>query len=479
MAKRTVNVREIVADVRAGLDDSALIEKYRLSEKGLHTVFKKLADVGALKREDLDSRLSRHDNTLETIWRCPACGKPQTRPYEECPDCGVIVVKLRNAPEDSELAGGPQRNALATSGIDVSTLWKCPACGMPQFKPFAECPQCGAIVSNYTRNRKEPTSHPTRPKKSRVVEQTQVIISDLSKISFSQEIIPVDETNIGALKTDFVFLAVSFLGVVPLIIGTLEDNTSQITAFALFFAFVWGAIFKKLVVKDSGGWKLPVAALFFSGTMGIFLLFTTYALLPVFYLSLHTSRSSLGSLIGFVFQVGIWEELCKILPVLGFLYWHKRKKRVIEPASLVVIGIFSGLGFAAFENMGYANLAVLRSVALAGTYGALGLREGVSEAMINHLVRSLSLVFCHAVWTGIFSYFVAMAVATGRRLAALFLVGLAVSASLHGFYDWLCGTQLTVAALTAGFSFMLFYAYNSKLLLLVRDEIPCQGGSTG
>lgn len=55
MAKKTINAKEILADIKAGLNNSALglnntglMEKYQLSEKGLQSVFRKLVDAGEL-----------------------------------------------------------------------------------------------------------------------------------------------------------------------------------------------------------------------------------------------------------------------------------------------------------------------------------------------------------------------------------------------------------------------------------------------
>lgn len=84
MAKKTVNAREILKDIKAGMDNTALIRKYQLSEKGLHSVFKKLVDSGALKQEDLDSRLASHDGP-------PPASKPKNSGAPElhvCPKCG-------------------------------------------------------------------------------------------------------------------------------------------------------------------------------------------------------------------------------------------------------------------------------------------------------------------------------------------------------------------------------------------------------
>ncbi len=56
MAKKTINVKAIVADIKAGMNNAALMEKYQLSEKGLQSLFKKLMDAGALKSSELDEQ---------------------------------------------------------------------------------------------------------------------------------------------------------------------------------------------------------------------------------------------------------------------------------------------------------------------------------------------------------------------------------------------------------------------------------------
>jgi RsiW-degrading membrane proteinase PrsW (M82 family) len=83
--------------------------------------------------------------------------------------------------------------------------------------------------------------------------------------------------------------------------------------------------------------------------------------------------------------------------------------------------------------------------------------------MVMAMVRPLSLVFCHAVWAGMFAYFLARASLFRRSWGALFIVGLCVSAFLHGTYDWFDNLQPSVSAIIAAVSFMLFYAYVAKL----------------
>lgn len=179
----------------------------------------------------------------------------------------------------------------------------------------------------------------------------------------------------------------------------------------------------------------------------------------------RASESGLVRLFGFIIQVGICEELCKTLPIIGYLLW---KRRQADASTVVLIGVFSGLGFAAFENIDYGYDSIANSYELTRQHGAVGNVIGTANAMVNVMLWSLSLVFCHAVWSGIVGYFLALAWLTGKRRGALFLVGLLTASVLHGIYDWLVSVLLqpTFAALVVAASFMLFYAYLSKLRAL-------------
>jgi uncharacterized protein (DUF433 family) len=56
MAKRIINAREVVAELRSGMDDAALMQKYELSAEWLRILFKKLVDGGLLGQDELDQR---------------------------------------------------------------------------------------------------------------------------------------------------------------------------------------------------------------------------------------------------------------------------------------------------------------------------------------------------------------------------------------------------------------------------------------
>ena len=294
-------------------------------------------------------------------------------------------------------------------------------------------------------------------------------LTDLKSLNFREEVVPIDATNLAGLLRDHVFWGVTLLGIVPLLIGTLKERPDyQLTIFALFFAILWGVVFKYFIVRSSQTWPILMASMFTTGIGGLFLLLALYKhVLPV---NLIASESGLIRLLGFIVEVGICEELCKALPIIGYLLW---KRRDADASTVVLVGVFSGLGFAAFENIGYSNLSIAHTVEMTQLHGTSGLIDGTADAMVNVLLRSLSCVFGHAVWSGIVGYFLAVAWLTGKRRGALFLVGLLTASILHGVYDWLVVvlSQDTFAAFVVAVSFMLFYAYLSKLRALTTPAL--------
>ncbi len=91
---RKISGKDIVKDVRAGLDDVAIAEKYGISEQKLKGFYDKLTAAGALKPEDLTNRSESKTQPSEITWRCPSCGVASPRAHEECPRCGIIVSKF-------------------------------------------------------------------------------------------------------------------------------------------------------------------------------------------------------------------------------------------------------------------------------------------------------------------------------------------------------------------------------------------------
>ena len=97
--KIKVNAEEAVRDIRAGMPDTAIMKKYGLSARGLQSLFKKLGDAEFITSSELKNRsdLRERSVTLQ-LYRCPACNMPQFYKFDECPQCGVIVSKFLKVP---------------------------------------------------------------------------------------------------------------------------------------------------------------------------------------------------------------------------------------------------------------------------------------------------------------------------------------------------------------------------------------------
>lgn len=121
MEKKRLSAKEVLKDIRAGMSDQELMDKYDLSPGGLQSLFEKLMKAGLLTQDHLDRRTSgsqgtntgtqrRIDDPTVTLkeqamhvppafkFLCPACKAPHTEEYAVCPQCGIIVEKFLAKP---------------------------------------------------------------------------------------------------------------------------------------------------------------------------------------------------------------------------------------------------------------------------------------------------------------------------------------------------------------------------------------------
>lgn len=64
MSETTINAKEAVNDIRAGMDDAALMAKYRLSAGGLQSFIRKLADAGVLHASEVQARFGHAEENI-------------------------------------------------------------------------------------------------------------------------------------------------------------------------------------------------------------------------------------------------------------------------------------------------------------------------------------------------------------------------------------------------------------------------------
>lgn len=134
---RKINAKEVQRDLQAGMSSSDLMEKYKLSSKGLESLLTKMRNAGLLTETPQEgggrpkatipsearpaspkspgesvSKQSQPAPRPAIAWTCPACGRNYDTEHSECPGCGIVVSKLtaQAAPEMPPHAGVHERS---------------------------------------------------------------------------------------------------------------------------------------------------------------------------------------------------------------------------------------------------------------------------------------------------------------------------------------------------------------------------------
>ncbi len=94
MAQRTVKAKEIVQDIRSGMDRAALLEKYHISAGELALLLKKLVELSALAPSEMEGIESQAGGAPAHVFECPECGTTDAADLDECPNCGAILHLL-------------------------------------------------------------------------------------------------------------------------------------------------------------------------------------------------------------------------------------------------------------------------------------------------------------------------------------------------------------------------------------------------
>ncbi|WP_041286100.1 hypothetical protein [Desulfomonile tiedjei] len=138
--KRRISASKIVADIRSGMSEMELMQKYGLSENGLKKTLGKLVDSGHLRENEIPRRPSRETSPVpepekKVQFRCPSCDAEWTEDVDECPFCGVVIKKflasrgvVRDVPAPSE--DSSEKNwfsvivsILICASIGVGLIW--------------------------------------------------------------------------------------------------------------------------------------------------------------------------------------------------------------------------------------------------------------------------------------------------------------------------------------------------------------------
>jgi protease PrsW len=230
--------------------------------------------------------------------------------------------------------------------------------------------------------------------------------------------------------------------------------------FAIYFATTWGLVIWLFVRPERIGVLDIVRVSLFTSITGVFVVYVL-SQLPILKELAGESHASnfLRRAVGYLFGVGLSEELVKAIPLLWIFIRNREPGTVRE---ITYLGCVSGFAFGVSEAV-YFSLSYAQTVA----YGHMPL--GVY--MVLQLCRLITLPLLHAVFSGIAGQFIALGVETPRRRRALVFAGIAIAAFLHGTYD-LFGTIGLEFPIAVG-SVMLFIAYVRSIeamRLAVRDS---------
>lgn len=256
-----------------------------------------------------------------------------------------------------------------------------------------------------------------------------------------------------------------FLGLLPLIVNLLAEQISlDLTAWliGIYYASIWGVVLYDLIKPPYFSWGNTLRCILFTSFIGIPLLLFFQRVPPFDVLYQAVNGGLLSRLVGFIFGVGVLEEACKALPVYLLL---NRPGKPTDPHTSAYYGAMSGLGFAIAEGAVYSI-----RYALDLTQGTLGLGSYVAASTI----RFISLPLFHAILAGIVGYFIGLATINPSRRVALVLIGLAIAAILHGFYNTFAGgiPGLFIIA----FTILLFITYLRRSKQMVEEMQQAEQG---
>jgi RsiW-degrading membrane proteinase PrsW (M82 family) len=228
----------------------------------------------------------------------------------------------------------------------------------------------------------------------------------------------------------------------------LPRESQQHWMFALWSGIAFFVVGIVLSWRVASPWVLPVIGLFTS-TVGVAFLFLLQDYLGHGYeLALQAERSFLANLLGFIFYVGLGEELSKALPV--FFYVRTQKKATWRGACLwglasgIGFGIGEGIVYSADQYNGVAGLEayLTRFAACVALHALWSASVGITIFHSRHMINRLLGTMMYERWRW-------------SEVALPLLQVLGIAMTLHGLYDtFLTQDMIPLALLVALISFV-------------------------
>jgi RsiW-degrading membrane proteinase PrsW (M82 family) len=230
----------------------------------------------------------------------------------------------------------------------------------------------------------------------------------------------------------------------------------------VYFSLLWAYVFFRIADAPKGLWRAAVAGYVFTAAIALPLLVAWITVPPHITENLVASSNALVRLAGFIFGIGLREELTKVLVVVWMATIRIEGKPILAtPGDALVVGSMCGLGFAAVENMDYLE----RFQFLDRVHYTFGLYTD-NLSFRGSMSRVMMTPFVHAVWAGIFGYFVVTALRSRTDRWPIAALGLGTAAVLHGFYNLVAGLpgaeMLIVVVVAISFAIWLGCLYHAQ-----------------
>jgi RsiW-degrading membrane proteinase PrsW (M82 family) len=260
-------------------------------------------------------------------------------------------------------------------------------------------------------------------------------------------LIPKESFTLKNLKNDKKLLVIALVGLAPaFLIRFTGSSIITFYAIAMYFSLIWGFFYHSVFSTPQVDIKKSVALFFITQAL---IFFSVYVLnlteINPLYSLTESNRSFLERLIGFIFGVGVFEEVLKLLPVF-FIARHSKEPQI--PQTLVFYGLISGIGFGVFEGVFY-QLTINKSL-------------DYNNSFFMNIARLTCLPFLHSVWSAISSYFLSFSFLYPKNRYSIWLLAVFIPAILHGLYDVFTWSILGLIVCYLSVALMIVYLRNAK-----------------
>lgn len=248
------------------------------------------------------------------------------------------------------------------------------------------------------------------------------------------------------------FLVLTTIGLLPLLFLAIAELALFIyVGIALYASILWGGVFHLLFHTPQVSIKTCLKCYFGTIIVSGVLLFIHVLGLLNWAENMCEIPSFQAIFLGNLLAAGLPEELTKLCVILIYAYKHRG---TIYPRTLVLYGLFSGLGFGITEGILY-QMVFNKSLEIDQNY-------------LFNILRLTSLPFLHATWCGIASYFISFAVIFPKYRFGLWFLALGLPALLHAAYNSL-GLLGFVPAFLSTLLLTLYLANSRKLAQRLYD----------